>query len=177
MPEENQVQSRRPSLFTENNSTIQTFQMTSKAPCLHSWEIHIKDKLQNFFILLHIFYSFKPNKVNFFSGWSVIDHCVRSKFFFFFYTLSSLLLRIYYHQMLSFQESVGHISCTIWSSPQLSTYEFSFIVGLLVISCFSPGVHVALGQLPVPLGGRGNIDTFGAWRPLQVKIIVLGQDI
>ena len=52
-----------------------------------------------------------------------------------------------------------------------------FNVGLLVISCFSPGVHVALGQLPVPLGGRGNIDTFGAWRPLQVKIIVLGQDI
>ena len=50
-------------------------------------------------------------------------------------------------------------------------------VGLLVISCFSPGVLVALGQLPVPLGGRGNIDTFGAWRPLQVKIIVLGQDI
>ena len=52
-----------------------------------------------------------------------------------------------------------------------------FNVGLLVISCFSLGVHVALGQLPLPLGGRGNIDTFGAWRPLQVKIIVLGQDI
>ena len=100
----------------------------------------------------------------------------RRKVFFFFDTLSSLLRRIYYHQMLSFQESVGHISCTIWSSPQLSTYEFSFI-GLLVISCFFLGVLVALGQLPLPLGGRGNIDTFGAWRLLQVKIIVLGQDI
>ena len=44
-------------------------------------------------------------------------------FLFFFDTLSSLLRRIYYHQVLSFQESVGHISCTIWSSPQLSTYD------------------------------------------------------
>ena len=31
---------------------------------------------------------------------------------------------------LSFQVSVGHISCTIWSSPQLSTYEFSFYCGI-----------------------------------------------
>ena len=46
--------------------------------------------------------------------------------FFFFDIPSSLLLRIDYHQMLSFQESVGHITCTLWSSPQLSTYDFSF---------------------------------------------------
>ena len=49
--------------------------------------------------------------------------------FFFFDIPSSLLLRIDYHQMLSFQESVGHITCTLWSSPQLSTYDFSFLNG------------------------------------------------
>merc|ERR1712037_764430 len=57
--------------------------------------------------------------------------------------------------MLSFQESVGHISCTIWSSPQLSTYEFSF---------FRFTSHIML----LPWGPRcfGSA-SFALWRPRQ----------
>ena len=48
---------------------------------------------------------------------------------------------------------------------------------ITIISCFFLGVHGAVGQLPLPLGGRGHSDTFGVWRPLQVKTVDLGQDL
>ena len=101
---------------------------------------------------------------------------IHNTFFFFFFDIpSSLLLRIDYHQMLSFQESVGHITCTLWSSPQLSTiYEFLFVV-LIVSSCFFLGDHVAIDQLPLPLGGCGILRHLRGLRPLQVKTISWGR--
>ena len=77
-------------------------------------------------------------------------------FFFFFDTLSSLLRRIYYHQMLSFQASVRHIPCTIWSSSQLSTYDFIFI-------CWITSHIMLLPWGPRCLGSA----SFAPWRPRQ----------
>ena len=78
---------------------------------------------------------------------------------------------------LSFQVSVGHISCTIWSSSRPSTNDFFFICWITNHLMLLPWGPWCLVQLPLPLGGRGYTDTFGDWRLLQVKIIVLGQDI
>ena len=76
--------------------------------------------------------------------------------FFFFDTLSSLLRRIYYQRMFSFQASVGHIPCTIWSSSQLSTYEFSFV-------CWIASHILLLPWGPRCLGSA----SCAPWRPRQ----------
>ena len=96
--------------------------------------------------------------------------------FLFFDTLSSLLRIIYYHQMLSFQESVGHISCTIWSSPQLSTYDFSFICG------FTNHIIMLLSWGPRCLGSASSapwrlrlLRHLRGLRPLQVKTMSWGR--
>ena len=109
-----------------------------------------------------------------------IRHTYRSTcetFFFFFDPHSSLLREYTIIRGLSFQVSVGHISCTIWSSSRLSTNDFFFIGWITNHLMLLPWGPWCLGQLPLPLGGRGYTDTFGDLRLLQVKIIVLGQDI
>ena len=58
--------------------------------------------------------------------------------------------------MFSFQASVGHIRCTIWSSSQLSTYEFSFI-------CWIASHILLLPWGPRCLGSA----SCAPWRPRQ----------
>ena len=99
-------------------------------------------------------------------------------FVFFFDIPSSLLLRIDYHQMLSFQESVGHITCTLWSSPQLSTYDISFICGFLLIvsSCFFLGATLLSISFQCPLEAAAATTPSGT-ATSPSKHHVLGQDI
>ena len=97
-------------------------------------------------------------------------------FFFFFDILSSLLLRIDYHQMLSIQESVGHITCTLWSSPQLSTiYEFYlwvFTNRIIMLLSWGPRCLRSASSAPWRLRLLRHLRGL---RPLQVKTMSWGR--
>ena len=97
-------------------------------------------------------------------------------FFFFFDIPSSLLLRIDYHQMLSVQESVGHITCTLWSSPQLSTiYEFYlwvFTNRIIMLLSWGPRCLRSASSAPWRLRLLRHLRGL---RPLQVKTTSWGR--
>ena len=100
---------------------------------------------------------------------------IASFFCFFFDTLSSLLRRIYYQRMLSFQASVRHIPCTIWSSSQLSTYEFSFFCGItshIMLLSWGPRCLGSASSAPWRLRLLRHLRGL---RPLQVKTMSWGR--
>ena len=83
--------------------------------------------------------------------------------------------RIYYQRMFSFQASVGHIPCTIWSSSQLSTYEFSFICWIASHILLLPWGPRCLGSASCAPWRPRLLRHLRGLRPLQVKTTSWGR--